>query len=143
MKYFRYCFQLIITNFSSDSPGWKVRNWSQSDMKIHCPWTIYINFHINMKVLNTKYTLFLSYCKWKFLYFFTRPWCFFFFLPKIWQKDESKSFGHINRNFNTWIWLLLSLNIFDIQNENIKKLINHFSLPFNQTDENMYRYLDK
>lgn len=65
-----------------------------------------------------------------------------FFLPKTWQKDESKSFGHIN-TFNTWIWLLLCPNIFDIQNENIKKIVNHFFLPFNQADENMYRYLDK
>lgn len=30
MKYFRYCFQLIITNFSSDSPGWKVREKLES-----------------------------------------------------------------------------------------------------------------
>lgn len=139
MKYFRYCIQLIITNFSSDSPGWKLREKLESiryENTLPMDY-IYINFHINMKVLNTKYTLFLSYCKWRFLYFFKRPWCFIFFLPKIWQKDESKSFGHINRNFNTWIWLLLVLSIFDIQNENIKKLVNHFLLPFNQTDENM------
>ena len=24
-----------------------------------------------------------------------------------------------------------------------KKLVNHFFLPFNEADENMYRYLDK
>ena len=65
MKYFRYCIQLIITNFSSDSPGWKLREKLESiryENTLPMDY-IYINFHINMKVLNTKYTLFLSYCK--------------------------------------------------------------------------------
>ena len=30
MKYFRYCIQLIITNFSSESPGWKLREKLES-----------------------------------------------------------------------------------------------------------------